>query len=149
MAFWKCKGLSRLDEWEAYFRSEEGRNDRHEQAALRALEMVQGGCYDEIVEGPAPEDGLQYVEFCRLPREATAEAIAGHFAGRAAAHPEATLNCVLRRIGLLGPDVLGDPVVWTLPSYAAAEALVRAAPSAGPFGPQQAGCYRRFGAEIL
>ena len=63
MAFWQCSGLERMDEWEAFFRSDEGIRDVHEQASLRTLHLKHGGCYDMLVEGPKPDAGLQYVEF--------------------------------------------------------------------------------------
>lgn len=149
MAFWQCKGLERLDEWEAFFRSDEGRSDIHEQASLRVLNLMNGGCYDELVEGPRPDGGLQYVEFFDFPPGLDSAEIAEAFAARAEAHGEGTLNLVLRRIGLLSPHHIGDPAVWTFPSYAAAEGIFRERHPEGPLRPIQAGVYRRFGQEAL
>ena len=149
MALWQCKGLNRMDDWESYFRSEEGRRDLHEQASLRALNLMDGGCYDEVVEGPRPNGGLQYVEFFDFPAELDTARIAEAFAARAESHDAGTLNLVLRRIGLLGPPHIGDPAVWTFPSYAAAEAIFRERHPEGPLRPIQAGVYRRFGQEAM
>ena len=153
LAFWKCQGLERLDQWEAYFRSDEGMRDVHEQASLRTLHLKNAGCYDEVVEGPSPSDGLQYVEFFDFTPEVSSERIAEHFNARARSHSQsdipATLNIVLRRIGLLGPDHIGDLAVWTVPSYAAGESLFRERHGDGPLRPTQAGVYRAFGQEIL
>ncbi len=149
MAFWQCKGLARMDEWEAFFRSEEGLRDVHERASLRALNLMNGGCYDEVVEGPPPDDGLQYVEFFDFPPEVAGAEVAEAFAARAQAHAEGTLNLVVRRLGLLGPPHIGDMAVWTFPSYAEAEGIFRERHPAGPLRPTQAGVYRRFGQEVL
>ncbi|MFP6743770.1 MAG: hypothetical protein VCB77_01105 [Alphaproteobacteria bacterium] len=149
MAFWKCNGLERMDEWEAFFRSDEGMRDTHEQASLRTLHLKNAGCYDEVVEGPRPTEGLQYVEFFDFSSDVTDERIAEHFAGRAASQGQAILNIVVRRIGLLGPVHIGDIAVWTVPSYADGEGIFREHHDDGPLGPNQAGVYRAFGQEIL
>jgi hypothetical protein len=148
MAFWKCKGMARLDEWEAHFRSDAGMNDAYEMATHRAINLSDAGCLDEVIEGPRAEGGLQYIEFFDAPRAASSAAMADHFAARAARHGHATLNHVVRRIGLLGGP-LGDMAVWTVADYVALEPLARAAHADGPFKPRQAGVYRRFGREIL
>ncbi len=149
MAFWQCKGLERLDEWEAFFRSDEGMRDVHEQASLKTLHLKHAGCYDVIVEGPKPGGGLHYVEFLDPGPELADEAMAEHFTRRAEAHAHGVLNIVVRRIGLLGPRHIGDMAVWTFASYAAAEPIFRERHAEGPLRPVQAGVYRRFGEEIL
>ena len=149
MAFWQCSGLERMDEWEAFFRSDEGIRDVHEQASLRTLHLKHGGCYDMLVEGPKPDAGLQYVEFFDPGPDIADDQIVAHFTARAAAHGGGTLSTVVRRIGLLGPPHMGDIAVWTFPSYAAAEPIFRERHAGGPLRPFQAGVYRPFGKEIL
>lgn len=148
MAFWKCKGMARLDEWEAHFRSDAGLSDAYEMATHRAIHLIDAGCFDEIVEGPRADGGLQYVEFLDAPSATSNEAMADHFSQRARRHAPAVLNHVVRRIGLLGGP-LGDMAVWTVADYAALEPLAREAHPGGPFKPRRAGVYRAFGREIL
>ena len=148
MAFWRCKGMARLDEWEAHFQSDAGRADAYEMATHRAIDLTHGGCLDEIVTGPRAEDGLQYIEFLDVPRAASDAALADHARTRAAAHGHAVLNHVVRRVGLIGGP-LGDMIVWTVRDYVALEPLARERHPDGPFKPREAGVYRRFGREIL
>lgn len=148
LAFWRCKGMARLDEWEAHFQSDSGRNDVYEMATHRAINLSDAGCFDEVVAGPPAEGGLQYVEFLDAPRAAPDAAMADHFRARATRHSYATLNHVVRRIGLIGGP-LGDMAVWTVADYVALEPLARETHADGPFRPRQAGVYRRFGQEIL
>lgn len=149
IAFWQCKGMARLDEWEAHFNSEAGLRDRHENATHRAIHLQRGGCYDEVVEGPAVDrGGLHCIEFFAAPASAADGAMAGHFKARAAHSSGAVLNFVLRRIGQLGPDP-GHMAVWTFKDYAALEPFARAALDDDPFRPAEIGVYRWFGKEVL
>ncbi|MGH6719731.1 MAG: hypothetical protein ACREER_10470 [Alphaproteobacteria bacterium] len=148
MAFWTCKGMARLDEWEAHFQSDAGLGDTYEQATHKAIHLSDAGCFDEIVAGPRAEDGLQYIEFLDVPAAAADAAMAEHFARRAERQRPAVLNHVVRRIGHLGGP-LGDMAVWTVADYVGLEPLARQAHPEGPFRPRQAGVYRRFGREIL
>ncbi len=149
LAFWRCKGMARLDEWEAHFNSEAGRRDVYEQATLLAINLSDAGCFDEVVAGPEAAGGLQYIEFFDAPRDAANEDLARHFRERAKAYPAAALNHVVRRIGLLGPAALGDMAVWTFEDYVALEAIARETHTTGPMRPRAAGVYRSFGKEIL
>ena len=149
LAFWQCKGIARLEEWEAYFRSEEGLRNMHEMATLRALNLKEAGCYDEIVQGPEPREGLQFVEFFDFGAETGQDNVAEHFNRRAEKYEHATLNIVMRRIGLLGPARFGDMAVWTFPGYAALEEIAREQHAEGPLRPHMVGVYRHFGSEIL
>jgi hypothetical protein len=149
LAFWQCRGMARLDEWEAHFRSEAGLRDRHENATHRAIHLQRAGCYDEIVEGPAVDrDGLHYIEYFAAATRVTDGALATHFKARAQRHSQATLNFVLRRIGRLGPEP-GNLAVWTCADYAALEPFARAPLDDDPFRPVEVGVYRWFGKEIL
>jgi hypothetical protein len=148
MAFWRCKGMARMDEWEEHFNSEAGRNDAYEQATHKAIHLIDAGCFDEVVAGPPAEGGLQYVEFLDAPISVETEAMAEHFAARAGRHGDARLNHVVRRIGRLGAP-LGDMAVWTVSDYRALEPLAREGHAPGPFRPHAAGVYRPFGREVL
>jgi hypothetical protein len=149
IAFWKCKGLSRLDEWEAHFNSPAAAHDHAERATHRAIHLQYAGCYDEVVDGPPVDrDALHYIEYFAAPAKTGDAAIAAHFRKRAAGHPAATLNFVLRRIGQLGPDP-GNLSVWSFADYAALEPFARAPLEDDPFRPTDVGVYRWFGKEIL
>ncbi len=148
MAFWRCKGMARLDEWEAHFNSEAGLADTYEQATHKAIYLSDAGCFDEVIAGPRAEGGLHYVEFFDAPVASESGAMAEHFEARAKRHPTTQLNHVVRRIGRLGAP-LGDMAVWTVADYVALEPLAREDHAPGPFRPHAAGVYRPFGAEIL
>jgi hypothetical protein len=148
LAFWKCSGMERMDEWEAYFRSEKGKNDAHELATHRAIHLQKAGCYDEIFEGPKVDrSGLHLIEYFAA---GTAEpaALTKHFQDRTKKARGATLNFVLRRIGLLGPAP-GALAVWTFADYVALEPFVRSTEQIGAYAPTEVGVYRWFGQEIL
>ncbi len=149
MCFWQCKGLERMDEWETHFRTPEAAMDAAEQATFRAIHLARGGCYDELVQGPAVDrDGLICIEYFAAPESAPGEEVAAHFEGRAARHPEAALNFVLRRIGRLGPNP-GCLAVWTFADYAAMEPFQRASLDDDPYRPEETGIYRWMGKDIL
>ena len=125
MAFWKCKGMKRLDEWEAHFNSPAAAHDHAEHATHRAIHLQYAGCYDEVIEGPAVDrNGLHCIEYFGAAAKIADAALAAHFQARAARHPAATLNFVLRRIGQLGPDP-GHLSVWSFASYEALEPFAR------------------------
>ena len=52
LAFWQCKGMARMDEWEAHFNSPEAQFDHAEKATHRAIHLQHGGCYDELRDRP-------------------------------------------------------------------------------------------------
>ncbi len=149
LAFWKCKGMARMDEWEAHFRSPAAHEDVAERATHRAIHLQRGGCYDELVTGPAPDrEGLFCIEYFAASVRIGDREVAGHFESRARRRPEARLNFVLRRIGRLGPDP-GGLAVWRLADYVALEPFERARSADDPFLPAETGVYRWFGREIL
>ena len=148
LAFWKCSGMERMDEWEAYFRSEKGKNDAHELATHRAIHLQKAGCYDEIFEGKKVDrSGLHLIEYFAAGAAEPA-ALTKHFKDREKKASGATLSFVLRRIGLLGPAP-GALAVWTFRDYVALEPFVRATAQDGAYAPTEVGVYRWFGDEIL
>jgi hypothetical protein len=149
MAFWRCPGLGRLDEWEAHFNGPAALDDVYERASLASMHMPWAGCYDELIVGARAEGGLQYIEYFDAPREIGDGAVARHFEDRAARQPRAVLNHVVRRIGPMGPSAVGDMAVWTVADYVALEPLARETHAPGPCRPHAAGIYRAFGKEIL
>jgi hypothetical protein len=149
VCFWQCKGLERMDEWEAHFRSPEAALDGAEQATLRAIHLARGGCYDEVVEGPAVNrEGLICIEYFATPDLVSDDELGSHFTVRATRHREADLNFVLRRIGRLGPNP-GCLAVWTFESYAAMEPFQRVGLDDDPFRPEETCLYRWIGRDIL
>jgi hypothetical protein len=147
LCLWRCKGFRRLEEWEAWFRSEAYLRDRRTRASLHAVHISAAGCYDELVTGAPVGEGLQYIEFVPLDDAVADATVADHFRTRAAAHPNAVLNVVLRRIGVLGPEP-SCLALWTFPDYESHEAIARER-HAPEWRPTRTGVYRRFGEEIL
>jgi hypothetical protein len=143
MCFWRHRGLPRMDEWEASFRTEASQRDPGFQATRLGIHFVEAGLYDEIVGGPPLGKGLHVVEFFAAGEEIEDSAIKARFDARAKAHEGGRLGFVLRRVGTLGPDP-GCLAVWTFPSYAAAEALLRERHGKAPIRPTRTGLYWNF-----
>jgi hypothetical protein len=149
LAFWQCKGMARMDEWEAHFNTPEAQFDRAEKATLRAIHLQYGGCYDELATGPAVDrNKLFCVEYFPAPSQTTNDGILMRYKGRAATQSNAVLNFLLRRIGRLGPGP-GGLAVWSFADYEALEPFERARDDDDPLRPTDVGIYRWFGSEIL
>ncbi len=144
MCWWKIASIARMDEWEDYFRTPEGRDYAARSPVPRALDFYQAGLYDALVgDGEAP-DGLHLVEFFSAD-SSEPEQIADVFRERDA--HGGSLVYVLQRLGLMGPDP-GGIALWTFPSYVAAEGFMRAPSPAGPAKISAAGFYRNFGKDV-
>ena len=149
LAFWQCKGMARMDEWEAYFRSDDFLGHGSEHATFEAIHLVRGGCYDVLVQGPvAAPESLICIEYFGAPAADADAAIAGHFRARESAAAGASLDFVLRRIGRLGPDP-GCLAVWSFADYVAMEPFQRADLDGDPYRPMETGIYRWLGRDIL
>lgn len=149
LAFWQCKGMARMDEWEAHFNSPEAQFDHAEKATHRAIHLQHGGCYDELVTGPAVDrTKLFCIEYFPTPSRISSDEIMLRYNARAAAHSQAILNFVMRRIGRLGPGP-GGLAVWSFADYAALEPFERARDDEDPLRPTEVGIYRWFGREVL
>jgi hypothetical protein len=149
LAFWQCKGMARMDEWEAHFNSPEAQFDHGEKATHRAIHLQHGGCYDELVTGPAVDrKQLFCIEyFPTHSRNSNAEITAAYQA-RARRLPKAALSFLMRRIGRLGPGP-GGIAVWSLADYVALEPFERARDDDDALRPTEVGIYRWFGKEVL
>lgn len=144
ICLWRMRGLARMDEWEASFRTPESQRDPMFQATRLAIRFVESGLYDALLGGTAPVGkGLHVVEFFASAEEHADAAIADHFAGRARALGVGTLDLVMRRVGTLGPDP-GGLALWTFESYAAAEPLLRARHKGHALRPLRTGLYWNF-----
>ncbi len=146
LCLWRIPGVERLDSWEAYFRSNAARENRRSRAMHQAIHIVRAGLYDEVLIGPALSPALHYLEFFAPPAGARAHEAAETFESRRQAHPAATLNLVLHRLGRLAPDS-GGIAIWTVPDGTALEPLARSAADA-PLEVTGAGVYRPMGEEI-
>ncbi len=145
MCWWRIKSIARMDEWEAYFRTDEGKRYGATSPVPRALDFYQAGLYDEIVgDGKAP-DGLHLAEFFAADPDATTAALRDYFQRRSGAGGK--LTYVINRLGLMAPDP-GGIALWTFPSYAEAEGFMRAKAPDGPVKISAAGLYRNFGDDI-
>ena len=143
--WWRIKGLARVDEWEAHFRTPEGRLYQAETPVTAAVNFTRNGLYDEVIgEGKVPV-GLHLLELFDADAIAAAD-LRKLFEARAKSAPAGRLLHVLKRIGKLAADP-GSMALWTFDSYAAAEPSLRAKPPADlPI--TAAGLYRNFGDEI-
>jgi hypothetical protein len=147
MCWWEIKGFARLDEWEAHFRTPEGRLYTAETPVSRAMRFTRNGLYDAIIgDGPLP-GGLHLIEFFDAQGAPQSE-LKEYFQGRATKSAPGKLTYLINRIGLLAPDP-GGMAVWTFTDYTAAEDFIRTAPPSGPARFTQAGLYRNFGEEIV
>lgn len=148
LAFWKIAGLERLDAWEAYFGSPEWHDNARSQAMHRTIHIQRAGLYDELMEGPEPGKGVYVVEFFDAGDDVTDADLAEAWAGRAHRHDAGTLNLVLRRVGVWGPDP-AHVAVWTFPDYASMEGLLRETAVGPGITIATGGIYRQLGEEIL
>jgi len=148
MTIWRCRGLSKLDEWEAHFNSDAARKDTHAIASHKAIHLCDAGCYDELITGPSISGGLQYIEYFKASPGADNATIEGSFRSRSNVHAEGKLNLLLNRIGKLGPDP-GGMAIWTFPSYAALESISRDTVIDNDIHLVTVGVYRGWGREIL
>lgn len=145
MCWWQIHSIARMDEWEAHFRTPEGRLYAAESPVPRAMRFPQAGLYDAVLGSGAVAPGLHLVEFFDSDAHEAA-ALAEAFGRRAAASPDARLAYVLRRLPLIGPDP-GGLALWSFDSYAAAEPFLRR-PRGGAVTITAAGLYRNFGDDI-
>ncbi len=149
LAFWRCKGMKRMDEWEAHFNSPEAQFDLAEKATHRAIHLQYGGCYDELLTAPKVDgDKLFCIEYFPAHTRLSSEDLLRHYRARTEKQPKASLNFVLRRIGRLGPDP-GGIAVWSFADYCDLEPFERARDDDDPLRPAEIGVYRWFGKEIL
>jgi len=148
LAFWKIAGLERLDAWEDYFGSPAWHDNTRSQAMHRTIHIQRAGLYDEVVARETFGDGIHVVEYCDADPDLGEAAFAEAFTARAERHRAGTLELVLRRIGVWGPDP-AHLAVWTFPSYAAMDGLLRDPAIAPGLRVATGGIYRRLGQEVL
>jgi len=148
LAFWRIKGLERLDDWETYFSSPAWHDNRRSQAMHRAIHIERAGLYDELSDPVEPGQGLHAVEFINAPHSTTDGALRKHYAERATRHKVGSLDLLLRRVGVLGPDP-AHLAVWTFPSYVAMGDFLREDPGGPGIEIASIGLYRRLGDEVL
>ncbi len=144
MCWWQIKSIARMDEWEDYFRTVEGKHYAATSPVPRAMEFYQAGLYDEIIGSGTVPDGLHLVEFFAAD-DAGNDEIRDYFQRRFGGRGR--LSYVIKRLGLMAPDP-GGIALWTFDSYAAAEGFMRAKPPAGPVAIRSAGLFRNFGDDI-
>jgi len=146
MCWWEINGFERLDEWEAHFRTPEGRLYTAETAVSRAMHFTRNGLYDALIgNGPVPQ-GLHLIEFFD-GADASNEAIRAYFESRAQKALPGKLTYLINRIGRLAPDP-GGMALWTFADYVSAEAFIRTKSMPGAARIVSAGLYRNFGEEI-
>ena len=146
MCWWQIKGMARIDEWEAHFRTPEGRLYMADTPVPRALRFTRNGIYEALLGQGSVPAGLHLLEHF-APGEMSDTALRAAFEERARAAPAGRLLYVIRRLARLGPDP-GGMALWTFASYAEAEPFLRASPPAGALAVVAAGLYRNFGDEL-
>ena len=148
LAFWRIAGLHRLDAWESYFGSVEWFDNARSLAMHRTIHIQRAGLYDELAQGPEAGDGVHAVEYFDVDADVGDDAIRQAFAARAERHRAGSLNLLLRRVGIWGPDP-AQIAVWTFPDYESMESFMRDAQAGEGVTMVAGGIYRRLGAEIL
>lgn len=144
MCWWRIKSIARMDEWEDYFRTAEGKRYAASSPVPRALDFYQAGLYDEIIGDGTVPDGLHLVEFFAADHAETGE-LRDYFQRRFGG--SGRLTYVVRRLGLMAPDP-GGMAIWTFNDYQTAEGFMRAKAPPGPAKVVSAGLYRNFGDDI-
>jgi hypothetical protein len=124
MCWWEIRSLGRLDEWHAFYTSDEGRLHLARSADAKVIDFQRHGLYDVVIGSGPVAKGLHIVEFFEADALAAGE-VRNAFERRAAAAPSGRLDYVLKRLGLLAPDP-GGIALWTFGSLAAAEPFLRA-----------------------
>ena len=146
MCWWRIKSMARMDGWEDYFRTDEGRRYAQTSPVPRAMNFYRCGLYDEIVgQGQLP-GGLHLIEFFAGDDAPEAE-LADWYRERARIDGAGRLGYVIRRIGLAAPEP-GGMAVWTFQTYVEAEPFLRRRPQGGPAKLVDLGFYRSFGEDI-
>lgn len=145
MAIWRCRGLDKLDEWEAHFTSDAAWRDTAALASHRAIHLCDAGCYDELITGPAIRDGLQLVEYFKAAKGLPHDVMKMAYRERAGKHPEGTLNLLIHRIGLMGPEP-GGMAIWTFPDYASIDGILRDLATDPEIAFRNVGVYSTWGA---
>ena len=146
LCLWEIPDFARLDAWEDYFHSPAALANTRSLAMHRAIHIQRAGVYDVLHRADplgAPLHAVEYVD----PLDQPEEVLRAAFADRARRHGSLRQVLLLRRIGRAGPE----PALlcfWTLPSHAAAEALLRDARLPG-MSLADVGLYRPFGDETL
>lgn len=145
MCWWGIKSLARVDEWRDYYTSEAGRRHLAESGDAEVLDFQQHGLFDIVHGSGAAGGGLHIAEFFDADDFSGAE-ITEAFEARAASATSGQLTYVLKRLGMLAPDP-GGIALWTFPSLAAAEPLLRTPLPKGALTISARGVYRPMGEE--
>jgi len=146
MCWWQISSIKRMDEWEDYFRSSEGRIYLSESPTSKALHFQRCGLYDEIIGHGEVPSGLHLVEFFAARTQSSGE-IKQWFGERASDSGAGRLTYVIQRLGLIAPDP-GGIAIWTFTDYAGTEPFLRRPLPPGPVTITEAGLYRNFGEDI-
>jgi hypothetical protein len=136
LAIWEIPGIYRLDEWEAYFHSQDSMFNRRSQAMHRAITIERAGLYRSLTIAETKSYPLYYVEFYRTISPNLTAAV-----------PPQNLVYLLGRVGFLGPEYEAV-AIWGCQSYLDVESRsCRRSPEMPD--PAEAGVYRNFGEEVI
>jgi hypothetical protein len=141
LALWRCRTMEKLDEWDSFFKA---RRILHLSAARSGIHLSHAGCYEEACAGPPMGDGIQYIEYFSFRMGSEKPAITEVFRKRAGLYGLESLNLVLFRMGLLGPEP-GGLAIWTFPTHARIEEITVDSRLQQEAGIVRAGIYRKLG----
>ncbi len=138
-------GFERIDDWDKIFRS--GEADHLEEPFRKVARIDAAGCYEILLEPVRGRNGTYYAEFFRAKAELSA--IRKLYQERTQRHQRFTLNLLVHRIGLLGPEP-GGLAVWTIPNLAALSEIAKELDGVRePIQLEAAGTYTDVGKEII
>jgi len=121
-----ASSLERIDDWERLF----GEGEAEHHAGFQAVARIdRAGCYIPLGEPTRADEGRYLVEWIAC-QGTSDETISKVFAERAQRHPQRTLRCLARPLGVLAPDARAF-AVWGLSAWRDAEALARDLPDPG------------------
>lgn len=146
ICLWRIASIKRMDEWEDFFRTAEGRAYVIQSPVAAAVDFYQCGLFDIIIEPDIAPGELALVEFF-APGEATADQLARDFRQREANFAGARQTGLLTRLGLMGPEP-GGIALWSFRNYTESEPFLRAQNAKYAARIEAAGFYRPLGEDI-
>jgi len=123
MCWWRIPSITRMDTWEDFFRTPEGRAYAAQSPVAQAIDFYECGLFDIIVEPAIAPGALVLAEFF-APGAHTPDALEGIFRARERACGAARLSGLLTRLGVMGPPP-GGIAVWSFGNYAESEPFLR------------------------
>ncbi|MFT3988885.1 hypothetical protein [Aestuariivirga sp.] len=145
MCWWRIPSIERMDTWEDFFRTPEGRAYAAQSPVAQAVDFYECGLFDILVDPAIAPGALILAEFFD-PGTQKPGALEKIFRAREKSSAAARLSGLLIRLGMMGPPP-GGIAVWSFSSYAESEPFLRQQLASGvPI--TAAGFYRPLGEDI-